>query len=131
VDDGKNTPLKPAEIKDYEQLFHLQFHFPNVWQNFISDKFRIFVAFVPVDEENTVVYVRNYQKLVTLPVLKQLINYIGSLSNKVILNQDKRVVLTQLPKKSELKMDERLIMGDKPIVEYRKRREELKSGKIE
>ena len=131
VDDGKTSPLKPTEIKDYEQLFHLQFHFPNVWQNFISDKFRIFVAFVPVDEENTVVYVRNYQKLVTLPVLKQLINYLGSLSNKLILNQDKRVVLTQLPKKSELKMDERLIMGDKPIVEYRKRREELKSGKID
>lgn len=43
----------------------------------------------------------------------------------MILRQDKRVVITQLPNKSEFKMDERLIMGDKPIVEYRKHRQEL------
>jgi len=41
------------------------------------------------------------------------------------LRQDKGVVITQLLKKSSTKMDERLIMGDKPIIEYRKRRQEL------
>jgi len=34
-------------------------------------------------------------------------------------------VVTQLPKKTDEKMDERLIMGDKPIIEYRKHRSEL------
>lgn len=46
--------------------------------------------------------------------------------NRVILHQDRRVVLTQLPIKSELSMGENLIQGDLPIIEYRKRREFLK-----
>jgi phenylpropionate dioxygenase-like ring-hydroxylating dioxygenase large terminal subunit len=123
-DDGNTDPLKPDEIADYEKLFHLQFHFPNIWQNFISEKLRVFAAFVPVDEENTIVYVRYYQAIVKIPLLKEL-NYIGKLTNIIILRQDKRVVITQLPKKSMDKMDERLIMGDKPIIEYRKHRKEL------
>jgi phenylpropionate dioxygenase-like ring-hydroxylating dioxygenase large terminal subunit len=124
-DNGKTTPLKPDEIPDYEKLFHLQFHYPNIWQNFISDKIRAFAAFVPVDEENSIVYIRYYQRMINFPVLKQLFNYIGKVSSIIILRQDKRIVLTQLPKKSELKMDERMIMGDKPIIEYRKHRQVL------
>jgi phenylpropionate dioxygenase-like ring-hydroxylating dioxygenase large terminal subunit len=124
-DDGKTVPYKPGEIIDYQNLFHLQFHYPNIWQNFISDKIRAFAAFVPVDEENTIVYIRYYQRLIKIPLLKQLMNYIGKLSSIVILKQDKRIVITQLPKKSGLKTDEHLIMGDKPIIEYRKHRQEL------
>jgi phenylpropionate dioxygenase-like ring-hydroxylating dioxygenase large terminal subunit len=125
IDDGNTVPQKPDEIEDYEKLFHLQFHYPNIWQNFITDKIRAFAAFVPVDEENTIVIIRYYQKMVMIPLLKQLINLIGIWTSIIILRQDKRVVQTQLPKKSMMKMDERLIMGDKPIVEYRKHREEL------
>jgi phenylpropionate dioxygenase-like ring-hydroxylating dioxygenase large terminal subunit len=124
-DDGKTVPLKPDEIEDYEKLFHLSFHFPNIWQNYISDKIRAFAAFVPVDEENSIIYIRYYQKMVKIPVLKELFNYIGKISSIIILRQDKRIVVTQLPKKSALKIDEKLIMGDKPIVEYRKHRQEL------
>jgi phenylpropionate dioxygenase-like ring-hydroxylating dioxygenase large terminal subunit len=124
-DDGKTIPLKPDEIKDYERLFHLRFHFPNIWQNYISDKIRAFAAFVPVDEENTIIYIRYYQNLVRLPLLKQLMNYIGKISSIIILRQDKRVVITQLPKKSALRIGENLITGDLPIVEYRKHRQAL------
>jgi phenylpropionate dioxygenase-like ring-hydroxylating dioxygenase large terminal subunit len=124
-DDGKTIPLKPDEIPDYEKLFHLQFHYPNIWQNYISDKLRVFAAFVPVDEENTIIYVRYYQSIIKVPLLRELFNYIGKLTNIIILRQDKRVVITQMPKKSGLKIDERLIMGDKPIIEYRKHRQEL------
>lgn len=124
-DDGKSVAQKPNEIKGYENFFKLQFHFPNIWQNFISDKIRAFAAFVPVDEENTIIYIRYYQKMITIPILKQLMNYIGKISSIIILNQDKRVVTTQLPKKSELTMGEHLIPGDKPILEYRKHRKSL------
>jgi len=125
IDDGKTVPLKPDEINDYQNLFHLQFYFPNIWQNYISDKIRAFAAFVPVDEENTIVYIRYYQKLIKIPLLKGLMNYIGKVSSIIILRQDKRVVMTQLPKKSNLRMDEQLIAGDMPIIEYRKHRHEL------
>lgn len=125
LDDGKTLPLKPDEIKDYKSFFYLQFHYPNNWQNFISDKIRAFAAFVPIDDENTIIYIRYYQKLIGIPLLKQLMNYFGKIGSIVILRQDKRVVITQLPKKSGLKINERLIMGDKPIIEYRKHRQEL------
>jgi phenylpropionate dioxygenase-like ring-hydroxylating dioxygenase large terminal subunit len=124
-DDGKSIPLKANEIKDYTRLFHLQFHFPNIWQNFISEKIRAFAAFVPVDEENTIIYIRYYQNLVKIPLLRGLMNFIGKISSIIILRQDKRVVLTQIPKKTSLKMGEFLIPGDSPIIEYRKHREAL------
>jgi hypothetical protein len=103
----------------------LKFHYPNIWQNFISDKVRALAAFVPIDEENSIVYIRFYQKFIKIPILKQFVNYMGKLSSIIILRQDKRIVITQIPKKSSLRMDEKLIVGDKPIIEYRKHREEL------
>jgi phenylpropionate dioxygenase-like ring-hydroxylating dioxygenase large terminal subunit len=124
-DDGKSTPLKPDEIKDYKNFFHLQFHYPNVWQNFISHKIRTFAAFVPVDEENSIIYIRYYQSLIKIPVLKQVMNYLGKISSIIILRQDKKVVETQFPKKSYFRMEEHLITGDRPIIEYRKHRQQL------
>jgi phenylpropionate dioxygenase-like ring-hydroxylating dioxygenase large terminal subunit len=126
LDDGKTLPLKPNEIPDYKNLFRLQFRFPNIWQNFISDKLRVFAAFVPIDEENTLIYVRYYQNIIKIPLFKELMNYLGKVTNLIILRQDKRVVITQSPKKSEYKMAEHLIQGDLPIIEYRKYRQELK-----
>jgi phenylpropionate dioxygenase-like ring-hydroxylating dioxygenase large terminal subunit len=125
VDDGITKPLKPEEIKDYRDFFHLRFHFPNIWQNYISGKIRAFAAFVPVDEENSLIYIRYYQQITKIPVIRHLINWIGILVSVVILRQDKRVVETQLPKKSAWRMDENLITGDRPIVEYRRHRESL------
>ncbi len=125
TDSGDSKPLKPDEIQNYTSLFHLQFHFPNIWQNFISDKIRAVAAFVPVDEENSVIYIRYYQRMIRIPLLRGFMNFTGKIASIIILRQDKRVVITQQPKKSALKMDEVLIMGDKPIIEYRIRREEL------
>jgi len=125
-DDGQ-IPQTPNEIEDYEKLFSLQLQMPNLWQNRISDKVRIVVAFTPIDEENTRIYIRFYQNFIKIPVLKQIVNSLSNIANKIILHQDRRVVITQLPKKSELTMGENLIQGDLPIIEYRKRREELKT----
>jgi len=130
VDDGKVQPLKPNEIKNYEKLFSLQFQMPNLWQNVISADLRIVAIFVPIDEEHTQIYLRFYQKFMKVPVLKQLVNKMSNISNKYILHQDRRVVLAQIPKKTEFKMSENLIQGDAPIIEYRKRRAFLK-GEIE
>ena len=125
LDQGQK-PEKPNEVENYEKLFHLQLQMPNIWQNIISDQLRIFAAFAPVDEENTHIYLRFYQKFMRVPVLAQLISGLGAATNRVILHQDRRVVLTQLPKKSEFKMKENLVQGDLPILEFRKRRDLLK-----
>ena len=66
-----------------------------------------------------------------MPLLKQLMNYTGKIASVVILRQDKKVVISQLPKKSGSKIGENLIMGDIPIVEYRKHRQELIDSHLE
>lgn len=104
----------------------LQFQFPNIWHNWISDDVRVMAAFVPVDEDNTQMYVRFCQRVVRLPGLRELFNLLSLPANRVILDQDKRVVVTQMPKRSDLRMGEKLIQGDGPIIAYRRRRSELR-----
>lgn len=125
-DDGKTAALKANEIENYEKLFSLQYMVPNIWQNRISDKVRVFAAFGPIDDEHTMIYLRFYQKFMTSPVIGDLVTIMANQFNRKVLHQDREVVLTQEPKKSELKMGENLIPGDKPIIEFRKKRQELK-----
>ena len=126
-EDNGQAPQKPGDIEDFEKLFSLQLLMPNLWQNRISDKIRIVAAFAPIDEENTRIYLRFYQNFAKIPVLKQVVNILSNMFNRKILHQDRYVVITQLPKKSELIMGENLIQGDLPIIEYRKKRNELKN----
>lgn len=126
VDDGKTVPLKPHEIKNYKKLFSLQYQVPNLWQNKISSKVRIFAAFAPIDETHTKIYLRFYQKFIPVPVVGPIIIKISNVFNRIILHQDRRVVLSQLPNKTELVMGENLIQGDLPIIEFRKKRASLK-----
>lgn len=125
--DKGQMPQKPEEVEDYERLFSLQLQMPNLWQNRISESVRIVAVFAPIDEENTRIYIRQYRSFGKAPVLRHIVDLFSNISNKVILHQDRRVVVTQLPKKSELSMDEKLLQGDIPIIEYRKRRALLKS----
>ena len=124
--DRRQVPLKPDEV-DGEWPPMLHFHFPNTWMNRISEGTRVVAAFAPIDEENTMMYVRLYQNVVQTPIFRDLFNWFSGYGNRVILNQDRRVVQTQVPKASALKMREVLLQGDRPIIEYRKKRETLKN----
>jgi phenylpropionate dioxygenase-like ring-hydroxylating dioxygenase large terminal subunit len=126
VDDG-TPPLKPEQMPTPDPVkdFKLEFIFPNLWQNYIGEKVRIMVAFVPVDQENTILYLRFYQKFMRVPVLRELITRLSTPLNLIITHQDRRVVVTQQPKASGLQIGEQLFQADRPIVEYRKRRQEL------
>jgi phenylpropionate dioxygenase-like ring-hydroxylating dioxygenase large terminal subunit len=126
IDNGQK-PLKPSEMPEPEQRPFLQFRFPNVWQNWIADGLRVVIAFVPIDDENTLMYIRYYHKL-RLPVLRQVYGWLGSLGNLVIERQDRHVVITQRPPRPDLGIGEILIQGDSPIVLYRKIRRALIEG---
>lgn len=130
LDDGKTVALGSDEINNYQDLFHLQYQVPNLWQNCISDQVRIFAAFAPIDENHTKIYLRFYQSFVPIPIIGQWIAGFSNIFNKIILHQDRRVVLSQQPKKTELRMNETLIPGDLPIIEFRKKRAELKAKDI-
>ncbi len=82
------------------------------------------VAFAPVDDENTLMYLRYYHKVKT-PVLRQITGFFGKLGNFVIERQDRPVVITQRPYRADLDIGEKLIPGDGSIITYRKIRREL------
>lgn len=119
VDNGQK-PLKAAEMVDLDSYFKLKFMMPNLWQNKISDKLRIVAAFVPVDEANTIIYLRSYQHFVTVPGLSNAILFMLDKFNRKVLNEDKRVVLTQTPVNTHGPIKENLIAGDLPIGQYRR-----------
>ena len=126
--DCGQTPQTADEIENWWELNSLQYRVPNLWQNRIADDLRVMAAFAPVDDERTKIYLRLYQRMVKAPVLRGLVCAAGNVANGVILHQDRRVVLTQRPKKTELQMGENLLRGDKPVLEFRSRREELKKA---
>ena len=88
---------------------------------------RITAAFAPVDDSNTVIYLHFYQRFVRTPVIRDIVNFFGNIGNMYILNQDRRIVLRQLPIRTELKkMGEKLMPGDRAILTFRQHRHELK-----
>jgi phenylpropionate dioxygenase-like ring-hydroxylating dioxygenase large terminal subunit len=125
-DDG-TPPRRPSEVPvpPTDREFKLEFIFPNLWQNYISKEVRIVVAFVPVDDEHTILILRFYQSFLQVPLLRDLVAWLSMPFNRRVLHQDRRVVVTQQPKRSGLRIGEKLIQGDRPIVEYRRRREAL------
>lgn len=124
VDDG-TPPRKAEDLPEPERPPFLEFIFPNIWQNRIAEDMRIFVAFVPIDEENGMFYMRYYQRVLKTPVLRDLFNWAGMIGSKHIADQDKRVVSTQLPRVTSLRSGEKYLQGDRIIITYRKRRQEL------
>ena len=130
VDDG--SPARSVkELTQPRGNPLLQFIFPNIWQNWLGDNIRVMIAFVPIDDENTRMYIRSYQKIMQVPVLKSIFNLVSGIGNLVIERQDRWVVETQQPKRSGLRIGERLVPGDQPIILYRRRREELIEQAVE
>jgi len=80
-----------------------------------------------VDQEHTLLYLRFYQNFMSLPIIGNLVARLSMPSNVYIAHEDRRVVVTQEPKPSGLKIGEVLIQGDLPIIEYRKKRASLQS----
>jgi phenylpropionate dioxygenase-like ring-hydroxylating dioxygenase large terminal subunit len=123
LDQGQK-PKKASELPEPTHRPQLQFRFGNLWQNWIADDLRIVLAFAPIDNENTLMYLRYYHS-VRIPVLRQIFGWLGSLGNLVIERQDRRVVITQRPHRPDLGIGEILVQGDSPIVLYRKIRRAL------
>lgn len=127
-EDGSESIL-PSKIEKPSYPALVRFKFPNLWQNKLSDKVRIIIAFTPIDEENTILYLRFIHKITRIPIFRGLISLFGRYFSRIIAHQDRRVVETQVPKKTDLKMEngDNLFPADHPIVIYRRIRDELKT----
>ena len=124
TDDG-SIVKKASELPEPQRPPFLHFQFPHLWQNHISEDMRITVYFTPIDDENTMMYTRYYQRFIKLPILGNFVAWLTSVFSIIILHQDKRVVEKQIPARSDLKMGEKLISADQPIILYRRTRDEL------
>ena len=126
LDDG-SRPRTPEEVPvpRPDRDFRLEFIYPNLWQNHISDKMRVVIAFTPVDDHHTLLYVRAYHKIASAPLVRDVLSYLLLPSDIYVAHQDRRVVITHQPVASALRMGEQLIRSDRPIIEYRRRRQEL------
>ena len=123
--DNGTPPVKAEDLPAPDWHPSLQFRFPNLWHNWISEDVRIVIAFVPVDNENGILYGRFYQGFLRKPGLRELVNQFGVWSSIMIANQDRRIVNNQFPKKTDLKMGEKIMQSDRAILAYRRRRYEL------
>ena len=127
LDDG-SPALRSAEVPVPKTTTSqkLEFLFPNLWENFITEKLRILAAFVPVDGGRTLVYLRFYQAFTRIPLLRGIVHAVGDAMNLVIAHQDRRIVNTQLPRADGTGSGELLFPGDAAIMEYRKMRFDAK-----
>lgn len=121
--DHGQTPRKPKDSVIKET--NLNFMFPNLWLNHISDKILVFIYFAPVDEDNTMMYIRFYSKITGVRLIDRFIAWTGKYANKFVERQDRRVVITQEPKASSLESGETLLQGDGPVIKYRMLRDQL------
>jgi phenylpropionate dioxygenase-like ring-hydroxylating dioxygenase large terminal subunit len=124
VDDG-TLPRRAADLSRPNVPFHLEFVYPNLWQNHISDRVRVVAAFAPVDDRESVLYLRFYQHLALPRALGRLVCRLAMPANTVIARQDKRVVETQTPLRSLHGGGEKLVPADAAVIAYRRRRAEL------
>ena len=79
-----------------------------------------------MDEEHSIIVLRFYNRITGVRAIDKCIAWLGSRANNIFQRQDKRIVETQLPKKTALKMGENLVTADLPIIEYRSKRAEMR-----
>ncbi|MEM1007959.1 MAG: aromatic ring-hydroxylating dioxygenase subunit alpha [Myxococcota bacterium] len=130
-EDRGQVAKKANELKEEDLGGFLEFRFPNQWKLKITDKFYNFAAFVPVDETTTITYVRVYQRFVSWPLLGDALTWLMGKFNQRVLGEDRPMVISQDPIFSELHMDEMLVPGDVPIMEFRKRQYEILNAQAE
>ncbi len=125
VQDQGQLPIRPGVMPKPTNDWGLCFKFPNIWMLNVSKKFKITVAFVPIDDENTLMYVRGYHNFVKSAWLSKIISKLSVPLNARILKQDEAVVMTQLPKQGGLESGDHYIPADRPILQYHTRRQQL------
>ncbi|MBX9946624.1 MAG: aromatic ring-hydroxylating dioxygenase subunit alpha [Reyranella sp.] len=98
--------------------------FPGLWRLNIRPRLKNVIAFVPVNERTTRYYLRVYHRHRN-PLIARPFEALMGIANRFILNQDRRVVVTQTPADSAEARGDRLIGTDLAISQYRRLQAEL------
>ena len=103
-----------------ERTAYFEYRYPNLWHLYLGARMSQFIAFVPVDDNNTRIYLRAYQRFLTLPILRSVVNFFMKPANAYILRQDYSIVMTQEPGDVREAQSERLFPSDKAIQDFRR-----------
>ncbi|MBM4252309.1 MAG: aromatic ring-hydroxylating dioxygenase subunit alpha [Deltaproteobacteria bacterium] len=107
------------------------FKMPNIWMNTITKRFRIMLAFCPIDENRTRIYLRTYQALVTWPLLGSALTRLMNQSNRIVFKQDSRIVNSHPAGAStDTGAGELLFAGDGPIRHLRRLWEKAQKHRV-
>lgn len=118
--DHGQTHLSQDELAAFaagkEPSLHLLY--PGIWKLSIGPRLKQFIAFVPINARQTRYYLRVYHRL-RQPLAAKAFELLMGRSNRLILNQDRRVVITQRPYDSREAAEDRMIGADRAIARYR------------
>ncbi len=118
--DRLDTWLAGSENPDGSR-FTISLLFPNLWLNPFGGRRQIgMIAFVPLDDHHTRMYIRTYVHRFAIPGLAHLTSRMTNLANRVILGQDARVVCSQPQVSTAEVRDERLVQADLPLALFRR-----------
>ena len=98
----------------------LVFIFPGLWLLNLGNNLQNFIAFAPVNEHCTRYYVRVYYRA-KVPLLSRVLAHLTGRANLLILNQDRKLIITQTPANSLAAEHDKLISADRTIIAYRKK----------
>lgn len=97
----------------------VRFRFPGTWLLNITPRLKNVVAFVPVNAHQTRYYLRSCYRA-SPAILASLFAAASCLGNRLVLSQDRRVVVTQTPADSADARTDRPIAADRAIIEFRR-----------
>jgi phenylpropionate dioxygenase-like ring-hydroxylating dioxygenase large terminal subunit len=97
----------------------IDFYFPSTWVLNISEKMKLIIFFAPINPKQTHLYLRTYNRVLSVPLLGKLLSPLFNLVNKIILRQDQRIVHSQGQGMSYEAVGDRLMTHDKAIKYFR------------
>ncbi|MEK7433823.1 MAG: Rieske 2Fe-2S domain-containing protein [Cyanobacteriota bacterium] len=103
----------------------VEFIFPNILKLKISQTFYCFIAFSPESQEETILYIRFYQKIISVKLLKAFFKVIDDFCSIKKLRQDKLIIEDYLTNNSFIEKYESLSDPNLAIVYFR---EIMKNG---
>ncbi len=124
--DGNFINIKPPSATDLPVASRIAY--PNMALLFLHPKFLTVFVGVPLDDENTRIYVRSAQGIFKLPLLHWPVTLIKHWADMAALWQDKQPLLSTRPKNADEAKGEVCLEIDRQIVEYRKMRRRLKTS---
>ncbi len=120
IADDKSIKYGVRSLKNFNDS-SIHFKMPNIWMNTITKKFRIILAFCPIDDHQTKIYIRTYQSFLPVPVLGKAVVKFMNLTNRLVFREDSRVVNTHPSGPStNTGANELLFSSDQPIKHFRR-----------